>query len=284
MSKAIEEKAHAELSASGSERWLNCPGSVILSREAPEKEESKWAKEGTKAHDLLELWLNHLVKKGSKRGFKCTGYPPDMIRAVEIAVDFVIEQWNPEEAELVPEEKLSLEFVGPDMFGTSDIQITEYFGRLRVWDYKHGKGKIVDCAENNPVTGGVSHNTQLVYYGLAAAHKYGYDFQDVELGIIQPRAPYTVSKATYQDTIYYDDNNTIRSVILTMDELKKYIDLFKKGVDRVYSGKQHLYVGRWCHWCPAFDICPKQEKLKVERVADMFDDFEDEDDFEDLGF
>lgn len=282
--KAIETKAHAELSASGSERWLNCPGSIMLSRETPESKSSKYALEGTKAHDLLELWLLWVLKHKTKLGFMCVGYPPDMIHAVELAVDFVMTQWDPKTADLVPEEKLSLEFVADDMFGTSDIQITEYYGRLKVWDYKHGKGKVVDCAENSP-TLGVLHNTQLVYYGLAAAHKYGFDFEDVELGVIQPRAAYHVSKATYKDTIFYNDAETIRSVVLSMGELKKYIDLFKRGVDRVYGKNPSIAVGRWCHWCRAFDICPKQERQKIERVSAMFEDDLGEDlDDDDLGF
>ena len=42
---------HAKLSASGSKKWLNCPGSVAFEKEFPD-EESEFAKEGTTAHAL----------------------------------------------------------------------------------------------------------------------------------------------------------------------------------------------------------------------------------------
>ena len=44
-------EVHARLSASGSAKWLNCPGSVALEEQFPNVS-SEEAKEGTKAHAL----------------------------------------------------------------------------------------------------------------------------------------------------------------------------------------------------------------------------------------
>ena len=50
--------AHAQLSASGSSRWLNCPGSVHAeSIYPPDGEGSEFAIEGSMAHELADLCL-----------------------------------------------------------------------------------------------------------------------------------------------------------------------------------------------------------------------------------
>jgi hypothetical protein len=48
--------AHAKLSPSGAERWMTCPGSIVLSEGMPNPD-STFAAEGTKAHELAECWL-----------------------------------------------------------------------------------------------------------------------------------------------------------------------------------------------------------------------------------
>lgn len=46
--------AHALLSPSAAERWINCPASVFLNKDIPD-EGSVYADEGTAAHTLMEL-------------------------------------------------------------------------------------------------------------------------------------------------------------------------------------------------------------------------------------
>ena len=48
---------HAELSPSKSSRWIACPGSIALSREAPPQETSSYAQEGTAQHTVAENCL-----------------------------------------------------------------------------------------------------------------------------------------------------------------------------------------------------------------------------------
>ena len=50
---------HALLSASSSDRWLNCPPSARLNA-GPESTVSTYALEGTEAHQLCELSLIHI--------------------------------------------------------------------------------------------------------------------------------------------------------------------------------------------------------------------------------
>src|SRR5438477_12883794 len=49
----IPEGAHSVLGPSSAERWLNCPGSVLLPGPSPQ---SEYAAEGTAAHTLSE-WV-----------------------------------------------------------------------------------------------------------------------------------------------------------------------------------------------------------------------------------
>ena len=49
-------KKHAKLSASGSSRWINCPGSIKAEESFPDKT-SVFADEGSAAHELAEQSL-----------------------------------------------------------------------------------------------------------------------------------------------------------------------------------------------------------------------------------
>lgn len=253
-----EEKAHAKLSASGSERWLNCPASIKLSEEAPEPPSNKYAEEGTIAHGFLEKWLKKIRSIGAARPIA----PPeglkknkDMFEAVAVGVRHVTKKWSPRNAELIIEEKISLEFIGQDMFGTADIQIVEHFGELYVPDYKHGKSPVeVEWVNEN---GQKVHNTQLIYYALGVAYKYGFDFKTIRIGVIQPRAEHS--------------KGPIRTAVLTVAELRAYEFLFRRGVERVYSAKPRVFPGPWCKYCPAKEhTCPVFEKAKYEKAKGYF--------------
>ncbi len=53
-------KGHAVLSASSSERWINCPPSARLCESYPDKG-SNYAAEGTDAHELCEYMLRRAL-------------------------------------------------------------------------------------------------------------------------------------------------------------------------------------------------------------------------------
>lgn len=255
------EKQHALFSASGSERWLNCPGSINLSKDLPDKT-SKWALEGTRAHELLETWLEHHIKKGKDKSFKIPNiYPRDMVLAVKKGVNFILDHWDEDAEELEIEKKVSLTHIHENMFGTTDISIISYFDRLKVYDYKHGAGHIVEVSEQGTY-GNIMINTQLAFYALATAHEYNYDFKDVEIGVIQPRAHHKLGP--------------IRSEVFSMKDLKTYEYIFKKGVERCLKPTPKLNVGPWCNWCKAFDVCPKQVEKRTGKIKEMFNDEIDE--------
>lgn len=61
-------EVHAELSASGSKKWLNCPGAKALEKLMPE-ETSEYAEEGTLAHSLGEAKIKYAIKQIRKPTF-----------------------------------------------------------------------------------------------------------------------------------------------------------------------------------------------------------------------
>lgn len=231
----VEEKAHAVYSASGSKRWLNCPGSISLSKHAPPQFESKYAAEGTKAHACLE----EMLRKGNTQAVRkqlLKTYDGAMVGNAEMAFS-CIEQLKPRpDAELLVETKVDFSFIEPDQFGTLDAAWVEEFGTLVVIDYKYGQGVEV----------GAEYNTQMIYYALCLANKYDFNFETVKLVIIQPRV-----------------DNPVRIHNMTMAELKVWAGVFKSGVANTKEKNPKLVTGDHCKWCPATTICPEVSKKQM---------------------
>lgn len=258
--KTSEHKEHATFSASGAERWLNCPGSIALSEGAPEQRESEYAKEGTEAHACLEFMLkNHVIKDLplddilEEAGMT---YSLDMIEHATFAMN-----WVKDQLVLYPGSKLLCEtrvdsspFTCADQFGTLDIGIAQEFGRLIIADYKYGAGYAVE-PEGEDGQG----NPQLVYYGLGISHEYSHNFADAELVVIQPRA-------------YHDSGEVIRSHVMSMADLLAWEELFRHGVCRAKSKQAWLKSGSWCKWCPAATICPELKNKALKQAQIVFDD------------
>ena len=243
-----DNKAHAKYSASGAKRWLACPGSVHLSEGIPSTE-SAAAKHGTQAHELLEMLLNAWIDNKNQDVF-FRDYPEKTVEDVcEVAE--AITSLVSEGAELLCETKVSLEFVGPDMFGTVDAAIIEHFKKLTVIDFKYGISPV--HPKDNP---------QLIYYALGLAHKYHYEFETIELRIIQPRAKV--------------GGETTRTHTMTMKELKEWAAIFSDGRRAAEDFVAPLVMGDHCFFCPARPICPKHTEKREFQAALDFDGIIDE--------
>lgn len=177
---------HARLSASGSKKWLNCPGSVRLEEKFAD-EGSGYAAEGTTAHALAELKLREATGQITKEDFmKRTSEletDAEMDEYTEGYKDYVLERFAAVSAEcpdakLSVEERLELSEYVPDGFGTGDAVIVG-FHTLEIIDLKYGKGVPVS-AQDNP---------QLMLYALGALTRYDwlYDVRKVRMHIYQPR-------------------------------------------------------------------------------------------------
>jgi len=156
----------------------------------------------------------------------------------------------PEEADLLCEIRVGLEFVEPGMFGTVDAAIVELFGILWVIDYKYGAGRMVDPADNS----------QMIYYALGIAHKYHFNFSKVRLAIAQPRI-------VHKDGFF-------RTWDISIPKLMSWQKVFKNGVEACKKPDAPLKPGRWCFFCPAQTICPAIENRQMEEAQTDFDDFD----------
>lgn len=234
----IEPKKHAKLSASGSHRWLNCAASVALCEKAPPSRESKYAAEGTVAHELLEGILRAHINLSNPFTTlqELRKFHPDKEMVEHVANSYKEIEMRLKDspgAILLSEEKVDLTHIGPDMFGTVDAAIVDEFGRLQVWDFKYGAGIPVDPEEN----------TQLLYYAMGIAKKFDYNFKDVLIGIIQPRAEH--------------ERGPVREWVLSIKELRGWEDKFRDGVEKTKDPLAAFSAGDWCRFCPAKSMCPE---------------------------
>lgn len=255
--------AHAKFSASGSSRWLNCPGSIRMAEMSPKQKSSFFAMEGTAAHDLGEKCImaglttaasykgtySMVMDNGAVSMFKPNkDVKPDapnvfliddaMIEAVDVYIDLVNElrKEHPDAEEFI-EARLDLSFIRPNMFGTGDYMLADWTARtLYIVDYKHGKGVPVEV-EDNP---------QLKYYGVGGAHRVGgYDDYDrIVLIVVQPRCPH--------------EDGPVRRWETTPAALRLFERQLAEGVDRASLDDAMLQAGTHCKFCPgAGTVCPE---------------------------
>ncbi len=247
----ITEKKHSKLGASGAYIWTSCPGSVSLSEKAPPALTSEAADEGTLAHALAE----HCIVEGmsplefSNKEFMGKEISEEMAHAVNSYVSWVYEKRESTGGRIEVESQFDLSSLHEGMFGTNDVCIIKEGRRLVVGDFKYGFSP-VDVRENK----------QLLYYALGALIKYGNNFEDVELVIIQPRAP-------------HKDGN-IRSWVVSKDYVLSWSTQLIEAARLTERKDAPLYRGDWCGWCKAKGICPKQKEavessLGVSVVTDI---------------
>lgn len=255
----IEEIAHSSLGASSAYRWMACPGSVALSKQAPKLGSSKYAAEGTVAHEICELCL-----KTGKDAYQYIGdvfstevenktaqieVTEDMAEAVQVYVDFVRDRKDSlDGSELKVEVGFDLGHIYEGMFGTNDACIIQPWGKLVIVDYKHGAGVAVE-AENNK---------QLKYYGLGAGYELDYEFEEIELVIVQPRA--------------FHKDGPIRKFTMTKDELLEFGQELKEAAEKTADPKAKLVSGDHCGWCPAAPICTYKKEKYAESIVAAFQD------------
>jgi len=266
MSEAIKidhsARKHALLSASGASRWMNCTPSPLL-EEGIKNTSSKYAREGTLAHEFAELNLMLELKLLTKEAYDKTVeplkknefYSKDMEEHVQKHVDYVIEQFTEAkrrtpDAELFIEKKVDFSSYVENGFGTcDDIIIAD--GVLEVIDYKHGQGVRVS-AEENP---------QLKLYGLGALidAELMYNIETVRLTIVQPRLD---SISTWDISAY---------------DLKKWAEEeVKPKAEMAVKGEGELCSGDWCKFCKVKPKCPKLAQEAMSLAKDDFSDVKEE--------
>lgn len=227
--------SHATLSASASHRWLMCPPSVRLSEQFPDDGGSEFAAEGTEAHELCEYKLKsalgmpaedpvpHLKRYCEEMEDCASGYAVHVLSLVEEA------KQTCRDPKVLIEQRVDFSEWVPEGFGTADCIIVAD-GTLRIVDYKHGLGVLVE-AENNP---------QMKCYALGALGIFDalYDIDTISMTIYQPR------------------RENISTWEISREELLLWAeDTLKPIASLAFSGEGEFCSGEWCGFSRAKHAC-----------------------------
>lgn len=181
IAKHYHDAAHSVFAPSGSAMWMTCQGSLIPNLIAIDNAGFD-AAQGTVAHSIHEEWL-----KTGEKPIQMIGelhivdgheieIDLDMMNYVQESVDRLI--YEPGTQHIEQRVFFSRLTPIPNQGGTADWY-TLMKHRMKIRDYKHGKGVQV-YAENN---------SQAMLYALGVFYKWDwlYDFQEIDIGIHQPR-------------------------------------------------------------------------------------------------
>ena len=234
------DRAHALLSASSADRWLNCPPSAVAA-EAYVNEGSEFTREGTLAHEVAEVYArSRMGDVWAWSSDKKEGLTQDMLECAEGYRDYIQEQIHSDDALVMLEQRVDFSPWVPDGFGTADCIIIQG-DTMDVIDYKYGKGVAVSAIDN----------PQEMCYGLGALNDYGfaYDIEKIRLHIYQPRI------------------NNVSVDEMTADELLGWGDkVVKPKADLAARGIGGYKAGSHCKFCPHAGRCRELTKICSEYV------------------
>lgn len=233
---------HAVLSASSSERWLNCPPSARLC-EAYEDKGSDYAAEGTDAHTLCEYRLKQALGIPVEDPIEnLSWYNEEMEECAAGYAAYVVElletaKQTCSDPVVMIEQRVDFSRWVKEGFGTADcILIAD--GVLNIVDYKHGKGVEV-CAEGN---------TQLSLYSLGALEIFDdiYDIDRVCVHIFQPR------------------KSNVVSFMMDKADLYEWADTeLTEKAQLAYEGQGSFSCGEWCRFCKAKAECRERAEANL---------------------
>lgn len=235
-------KKHYKLSPSASKRWMNCPGSLKLSRGIPNKD-SVYSIEGTQAHDVAETCFKKACRAAVVAKNKDTADAVqvylDELQRVRDSVQLIVEH---------SERKLKCTYLD-DLGGTSDHMMAYVEdGRLvlHIFDYKHGAGVPVDVYENH----------QMLSYMLITESHYPGMFDLFRATVVQPRC---------------FAGDAIQTWTCDADRLEQHHQEILKAITQ-----EHLAAGEWCQFCPAMSICPEVRERAFEAAQMEFSEIRDD--------
>ncbi len=247
------KRKHSEFSASGAYRWMACPGSVRLSRSAPPSVDSKYALEGTAAHECLEFLVRRYANLPKAVAQALKKWPDEMVAHCTVAAAEVYALKPSKTAKLLIETRVVLKQISHRFYGTLDYAWLEDWGTVVVIDFKYGAGVTVA-----PFGDDGRPNPQLMYYAAGLAHLHDYEFETVRLAIIQPRV--------------WSENGSPTAVGDTsIKAIRSFESEIKAAMAIANRADAPLHAGDHCRWCPAAATCPELSQVSMEEAGIVFD-------------
>jgi len=248
-----EANGHSIFGASGSSRYLACPGSVRASFGLPDTARYE-AAEGTVAHGLAEQWLRTGVKPVDRLGTTETvklftgTYEIPIDAAMMAFVEQYVEWCNGPPGDHYHEQRVDYSRLTPipDQGGTAD-----HFAARPKWlvltDLKYGVADKIHAY----------HNPQVSLYALGVIYEWDwlYDFEKVTIRICQPRLG------------HFDEWHT------TKEELLQFADWAKGRMHHAWDPNPPFVPGeKQCRYCKARLTCDARLQWAERLIDDTFDD------------
>jgi hypothetical protein len=235
MTKVIPIRAHAKLSASGSEKWMTCTPSA-KAEEQFEDEQSPYAAEGTYAHTVFENEIRYAAGFISKDDYtenwrvlrRNMLWSQELQDYVAAAAAVAVERIDAARAQckdpiILVEQRLDFSPWVPEGFGTGDLVIVTD-DLIEVLDLKYGKGVPVSAQDNS----------QMRLYGLGAYNELAhlYPAKTVRMTVLQPRL------------------NNYDSEAISVDELLDWaVSQVVPRAQLAWDGKGEFVAGDHCTSC-----------------------------------
>ena len=254
---------HSKFGASTADRYMQCPGSMVLAADAA-RSTSKYAAEGTAAHQVLTWALQDNQPASAYLGklidvdawtFEVDA---DMVGHVQTCIDYTKALQGDDGVLFVDTQVNYAEYLGVDQdqaWGTLDVGVVRG-DELAICDLKYGQGVEVSAVDNR----------QLKLYALGmlrAVREAGLEVDRVRLSISQPRvktAPseWDISVADLEAWGYGEARSAVVSCVNAANLAAHTDDSDWQGTFLNPGEKQ-------CKFCPAKATCPA---LRAE-VAEM---------------
>lgn len=229
---------HALLGASSAARWIACTPSARATEGLPDQE-STYAAEGTRAHEVCEKALRYkLAKWEAGKPFDLLSdwaqqsMPTEMFNAANQYVSFLHDQWVGFSCRpgVFIEQEVDVSRWVPGGFGTCDCLMIGG-GLLHIIDFKYGQGVPV-----SPV-----RNPQLMYYALGAYALFeGLESIDtVRMSIVQPRIQ--------------EEPETFEMPLADLLDWAR--EVLQPAAEMAWRGEGAFCPGEHCRFCKAHPAC-----------------------------
>lgn len=251
---------HSNIGPSSAERWIACPASVKLAAACPPLKTTVYAAEGTVAHELAEQLVSDKIDELQLMAMKglITEEAGHKIEITDEMIDgalFYRDTIAADRATLnglnvhaFAEKRVLASSIDEELWGTADYLLFQKGRKLFVYDYKFGAGKIVEVVKN----------PQATCYAIGAIDSLaGEVFDEIELVIIQPRAPHIDGK--------------VRRWKMPKEWINEFRSIACVALLESQGPNPRIAAGDYCRWCAAKAICPELYKEAQNQTKAVFE-------------